>query len=150
MLERVGLGESPAGSNRNEITREFGLTGPWCAMTVSLAYKHGAGVVLGALEARHHTVWGYWPGRGFAYVPALEAWLKSAGWWVGRATPQRGDIAIFQWPGTTAEPDHTGLVTGAPRGGRVPTVEGNAGDALRTESRDPATIVGYGRVRAHK
>jgi hypothetical protein len=151
MLHRRGIGEHPPGSNHNAITEEFRLDRqPWCAMTVSLAFKHGEGLVLGRAMAHHgHPPAGYWSDRGFAYVPYLEAWGKAAGFWIGKSHPIRGDIIIFRWPGQP-QPDHTGLATGPMRNGLVPTVEGNTDDNLLTRDRRwDATIVGLIRVRAY-
>jgi hypothetical protein len=149
MLERRGIGEHPPGSNVNAITEEFRLEGqPWCVMTVSLAFKHGEGLILGkALADAGHAPQGYWSDRGFAYVPYLEAWGKVRGFWIGRSNPIRGDIIIYQWPGARI-PDHTGLVTGPMRSGWVPTIEGNTDDNLLTRNRRwDTSVVGLIRVR---
>ncbi len=143
MIERLGMGEDPPGSNRNPITAEFGMVGPWCAMTVSLAFKHGEHLVLGAETARHHSVWGYWPDRGFASVDALEAWGKLAGYWIGKAHPIVGDIVIYQ--------EHTGMVRAPIADGSdtFGAVEGNEGNQVtKTERRlaDPY-VQGFIRVR---
>lgn len=124
MHDRIGLKESPPDSNRCAITQEFGLVGPWCMMAVSLAFKHGANLILG--DDRTPPAWGYWRDRGFAYVPAFEAWAKTRGFWRGRATPVKGDVVCFDWDGDGV-PDHVGIVDQYVGGGQFNSVEGNTG-----------------------
>lgn len=151
MIRHVDIGEHPPGSNHNVITEEFKLGDvAWCAETVSLAFKHAEGVVLGkSLADRGHPPAGYWPGRGFAFVPYLEAWAKLCGFWLGRSAPIRGDVIFYQWPGTR-EADHVGMVTGSLASSTVPTVEGNTSDNLLTQRRSwDASVLGIARIRAH-
>jgi hypothetical protein len=125
MIKGDGMTESPPGSNRCATTREFGLIGPWCMMDVSLAFKHGAGLILG--DDPQPDPWGYWQGRGFAYVPAFEAWARSRGFYVGRrATPQRCDVVTFQFD-RDPEADHVAIVERYLGGGQFLTREGNTG-----------------------
>jgi len=146
MAARLGMDENPPGSNDNEITREFGMPGqPWCCMTVSLAYKHGAGIILGS--STQPPPWGYWPDRGFAYVPAMEAWLKSAGFWIGVTRPAPGDIACYIVPGETVQPGHTGLVESVEGPGRFYALEGNYDNQLARVARTVDEVTGFGRIR---
>lgn len=152
MQARLGLTESPPDSNRCEITKEFGLVGPWCMMTVSLAFKHGAGLILGDDVP---APWAYWRDRGFAYVPAFEAWAKTRGFWRGHATPVAGDVACYGWGG--AVPEHVGIVERYVGGGQFDALEGNTGlgndsngGELMRRRRYVSQVVGFARVTRHK
>jgi hypothetical protein len=149
MVKRLGMKESPANSNRCPISAEFGLVGPWCMETVSLAFKHGGGLILG--DTTPHP-WGYWDGRGFAYVPAFEAWAKVRGFWIGRTSPHRGDVVCFDWGGDGV-PDHVGIVEQYLGGGKFVSVEGNTalgndsnGGELMRRDRYLSQVVGFARV----
>jgi hypothetical protein len=151
MRDRLGMRESPADSNRCPITAEFGLVGPWCMMAVSLGFKHGANLILG--DDRPHP-WGYWDGRGFAFVPAFEAWAKTRGYWIGRGTPHRGDVVCFGFG--HREPVHVGIVAHYDGGGQFRSVEGNTGvgsdsngGEMMRRSRYVSQVVGFARV-THK
>jgi hypothetical protein len=151
MVKRLGQKEHPAGSNRCDVTREFGLVGPWCMMAVSLGFKHGANLILG--DDRPHP-WGYWDGRGFAFVPAFEAWAKTRGYWIGRGTPHRGDVVCFGFG--HREPVHVGIVAHYDGGGQFRSVEGNTGvgsdsngGEMMRRSRYVSQVVGFARV-THK
>jgi hypothetical protein len=149
MRDRLGMRESPADSNRCPITAEFGLVGPWCMMAVSLAFKHGAGMILGEQTP---APWAFWPGRGFAYCPAFEAWAKSRGYWQGRGTPRPGDVALYSWTGG-AVPEHVGIVERYVGGGQFDALEGNTGlgndsngGELMRRRRYLTQTVGFARV----
>jgi Putative peptidoglycan binding domain/CHAP domain len=153
MLERLGMTENPADSNRCPITAEFGLIGPWCMMTVSLAFKHGASLILGDQTP---TPWGFWSGRGFAYVPAFEAWAKTRGYWRGKATPAAGDVACYDWNGDSV-PDHVGIVKRYLGGGQFDAAEGNTaigndsnGGELMLRRRYMTDVVGFARITRHQ
>jgi peptidoglycan hydrolase-like protein with peptidoglycan-binding domain len=148
MVKRLGMREQPANSNRCPITQEFGLVGPWCMMAVSLAFKHGAGLILG--EQTPHP-WAFWTGRGFAYVPAFEAWAKSRGYWQGRTTPRRGDVACYLFGHN--EPVHVGIVERYVGGGQFDALEGNTGlgndsngGELMRRRRYVSQVSGFARV----
>jgi hypothetical protein len=121
----VGMKEEPRDSNHCPITDEFGIGDVrWCMETVSLAFKHGANLILG--EGPGLRPWGYWQGRGFAYVPAFEAWAKTRGFWLGRiANPQPGDVPCYAFGGMTAV--HTGIVREILGQGAFTAIEGNTG-----------------------
>jgi peptidoglycan hydrolase-like protein with peptidoglycan-binding domain len=149
MSERLGMKESPADSNRCPITAEFGLIGPWCMMAVSLAFKHGANLILGDTTP---PPWAFWSGRGFAYVPAFEAWAKTRGYWRGKATPAAGDVACYDWNGD-AVPDHVGIVKRYLGGGQFDAVEGNTavgndsnGGELMLRRRYMSEVTGFARI----
>jgi hypothetical protein len=142
-LRHVGVRESPPGSNRTMFGRWFGVDGvPWCAIFTSYCFDVGAGVVL--CRGWHGAGVGQ---RGVAYVPTLAAWLRATGRTV--ATPQPGDLAVFDWDGGL--PDHVGIVISA--GGGLRTVEGNTavgndsdGGEVMRRVRDPADVALFGRV----
>lgn len=146
----LGLRESPPNSNRTPFGQWFGRDGvKWCAIFTSYSFAVGADYVLcqGSRGA------GVVPGRGCAYVPTLEAWLRSAGFWVGRTQPQPGDIAIYDWDGRGAE--HVGIVdswVGGPHG-QFKAVEGNTstsndsdGGEVMTRLRHLSQVDGFGRI----
>src|SRR5918998_1506058 len=72
-----GLGEDPDGSNHNWITEWYGVTGPWCAMTVSRALleggfsRDGEHVEVPGVEQTTH--------KGWAYVPYIRKNFDDAG-----------------------------------------------------------------------
>ena len=152
MRQRLGMKEDPPDSNRCPITAEFGLIGPWCMMTVSLAFKHGAGIILGDTTP---APWGFWTGRGFAYVPAFEAWAKTRGYWRGKATPRHGDVVCFDWNGDSV-PDHVGIVEHYLGGGQFNSLEGNTavgndsnGGELMGRRRYMSEVTGFARITRH-
>jgi hypothetical protein len=153
MAARLGMKENPPDSNRCPITAEFGLIGAWCMMTVSLAFKHGAGIILGDQTP---PPWGYWSDRGFAYVPAFEAWGKTRGYWLGRTTPARGLVACYDWNGDNL-PDHVGIVEKYVGGGQFNALEGNTGlgndsngGELMRRRRYVSEVTGFARISRHQ
>jgi len=62
-------------------------------------------------------------GRGCAYVPTTEAWLRVTGMWIGCAAPQPGDVAVLGCDGCVA--DHIGIVERETSLGEIVTIEGN-------------------------
>lgn len=152
MRDRLGLKESPPGSNRSAITTEFRLVGPWCMMAVSLAFKHGANLILGDQTP---APWAFWPDRGFAYVPAFEAWAKTRGYWRGVAKPAAGDVVCFDWDGDRV-PDHVGIIERYRGGGQFDALEGNTalgndsnGGELMRRRRYVSQVAGFARVTRH-
>jgi len=144
----IGVKEKPKGSNRQQFGEWFGLDGvPWCAIFVSYCFTVGAGVTLG----KGHKGPGVWA-KGMAYVPSVEAWLKADGSWIGRATPQPGDIAILNWDGGV--PDHIGIVDEVNPDGSFTCVEGNTavgddsnGGAVMRRTRYIHQVNGFGRLQ---
>jgi hypothetical protein len=123
MAARLGETESPAGSNRCSTTKEFGLVGPWCMEDVSLAFKHGANLILGEQTPPPA---GFWSGRGFAYVPSFEAWAHTRGFYRGaRVAPAAGDVCTFSFGGSIAV--HVAICERYVGGGQFDTLEGNTG-----------------------
>jgi len=151
MLERVGMTADPA-PHHCPITEEFRLGDvAWCMETVSLAFKHGANYILG--DSLPHP-WGYWDGRGFAYVPAFESWAKTRGFWIGRVqVPKPGDVACYSWNGGST-PEHVGIVKEATAVSVFDAVEGNTGSdrgydggQLLQQRRELSEVVGFARIR---
>ncbi len=110
----LGLGEDPPGSNHNKITEWYGLTGPWCAMTISYCLQHA----------------GYTDFR-YAYVPFVvhdaEKGINGMQWLSHNAAARSGDLIIFDWDADGVA-DHIGVVEVAHEDGSVVTIEGNSGD----------------------
>lgn len=129
---KLGVAESPPGSNQVEFASWAGIPGqPWCAAFVSWCLDQG-----GALDVAR-----------FVYCPTGVAEYKAAGRWDG--TPSPGAVVFFQWPGGD-RPAHVGLVEAVRGDGSIVSLEGNTderggatgGKVMRQVRR--ANIVGYG------
>lgn len=95
----VGMVEKPKDSNRNAITRRWGMVGPYCAMAVSTWYLDAGSK---AFVER----------RDFAYVPYMLAAAERGehGLAIVRANvAEPGDIVCFDWDDDGVA-DHTGLL----------------------------------------
>jgi hypothetical protein len=147
-ISHLGAKESPAGSNRTPFGQWFGVDGvAWCNIFVSYCFQKGAGYTIcsGYKGAGVYT-------KGCTYVPSTEAWLRATGMWIGRTTPQPGDIAIYNWDGGV--PDHIGIVEKNLGGGQFQAVEGNTavgndsnGGEVMRRLRYLSQVDGFGRVR---
>ena len=77
------------------------------------------------------------------------SWYKNHNRWGARGqyTPKSGDLIYFDWTGTGATSHHVGIVDKV-SGGKVYTVEGNNGDAVRRSSyaTNSKYILGYGKT----
>lgn len=137
MEKILGLGESPAGSNRNYVTSWYGLVGPWCDMTITYAAYHSGNQKAVCFNGK------------YAYTVAHAQAFKDRGQWhTDIAGIRRGDIVFFDWSGSNSVSaiDHVGIVTGTSSDGRtVYTIEGNIGNVCARKVRYADTIVGYGR-----
>lgn len=146
-VKHIGKTERPAGSNRSEFGRWFGVDGvPWCAIFVSYCFATGADYLI----ADGFKGAGCYP-NGCTYVPTAEAWLRATGMWKGKTTPLPGDIAIFNWDGGV--PDHVGIVEKYLGGGKFDSVEGNTslgnnsnGGQVMRRVRYVSQVDGFGRV----
>ncbi len=145
-IKHLGVVERPV--NRTEFGEWFGLDGvPWSAIFVSYCFRIGANYTLcGGFQGAGVS------GRGCAYVPTIEAWLRTTGLWVGRTAPRAGDIAIFNWDGRGA-PEHIGLVEKPLGLGKFQCLEGNTslvndsnGGAVMRRTRLLSQVEGFGRV----
>jgi len=146
--KHIGVKENPPGTNKNPFGVWYGLDGvAWCNIFVSYCFQVGGGYTIcdGFKGA------GTKPGKGCAYVPTTEAWLRATGLWVGRSEPQPGDIAIFNWDG--GAPDHIGIVEKNLGGGQFTTIEGNTavgndsnGGEVMRRTRHLTQVDGFGRI----
>jgi hypothetical protein len=143
----IGTKEDPPGSNRTLFGAWFGENGvPWCNIFISYCFAIGAGYTIaggfGGTGCTEH---------GCSFVPTTEAWLRSAGMWLGRVEPRPGDLAIYNWGG--GEPDHIGIVDRSTGKGMFTAIEGNTaigddsngGEVMRRERR-LAQVEGFGRI----
>ncbi|HEX4521123.1 MAG TPA: peptidoglycan-binding protein [Gaiellaceae bacterium] len=146
----IGTTEEPAGSNRTRFGVWFGLNGvPWCNIFVSYCFSVGAGVTI-----CHGFAGAGVTGRGCAYVPTTEAWLRATGRWLGPAPPEPGDIAIYNWDG--GPPDHIGIVETvgedsftAVEGNTAVGADSDGGEVMRRE-RSLEDVDGFGRVHSSR
>ncbi len=130
----LGVQEEPPGSNRNLITRWYGMTGPWCDMSISFAAGHSDNLdaVLGK----------------FAWTVAHAKAFQARGrFHYGLGGCRRGDILFMDWSGHRSLDgiDHVGLVEAAHSDGTVTTLEGNTSDRFMRRVRNASCVVGYGR-----
>lgn len=136
MRDNLGLGEDHP--NDNKITRWYGMTGPWCAMTVSRA------LIAGGFSSDGDTI--QFPARtttrkGWAYCPYMLRDLRDAGLEISE--PHPGAVVLFTWYGAPAEPDHVGFVESVEADGTFVTLEGNQNDALRRVHRDGTYVAAF-------
>lgn len=118
----IGRKEDPDGSNDGPDLVKFSTGGlAWCAMAVSAwwaAYPGGS------------------PFKRKSAVADLVAWGRANGGLVGIADPGRvGDLGCFLRGDGHG---HVGLIVGVGAGGKLSTVEGNCGNAVRGMIRDRA------------
>jgi peptidoglycan hydrolase-like protein with peptidoglycan-binding domain len=130
----LGVREEPPGSNRNLVTRWYGMTGPWCDMSISFAAGHSDNLdaVLGK----------------FAWTVAhAKAFRDHGRFHYGLGGCRRGDILFLDWSGRRSLDgiDHVALVEAAHSDGTVTTLEGNTSDRFMRRVRDASCVVGYGR-----
>ncbi|WP_030174572.1 peptidoglycan-binding domain-containing protein [Spirillospora albida] len=131
----------------NTITREYAarrgsefLRAPWCDMAVTYWARHSdnAAAVLPGGD-RAYTVW-----HAEDFV-RIGRWRNGTTAGVNAAKP--GDLVFFDWGATNSVGaiDHVGVVEVVLGGGRVQTIEGNTGDAVKRRVRDASVIAGFGR-----
>jgi hypothetical protein len=152
-LRHLGVTEAPPGSNRTPFGAWFGVDGvPWCNIFVSYCFSVGAGYVIASDFPGGHGN-GIYTGKGCAYVPTTEAWLRASALWLGTVAPLAGDIAIYNWDG--GEPDHIGIVSRYLGDGTFEAIEGNTavgndsnGGAVMLRKRHLTQVDGFGRVSA--
>lgn len=116
-LDKVGLAETPEGSNKNRLTRWWygnDTAAPWCAISVSHSY-----IQAGSKAFRRGSDWAYVP---FMENAAVEGRGLSR---VGKDGVQPGDVVTFDFDGGVA--DHVGIFVRwlNKRGGVFEAVEGN-------------------------
>ncbi|WP_129286711.1 peptidoglycan-binding protein [Streptomyces sp. GZWMJZ-114] len=132
-----GLGESPAGSNTNKITRWYGIgSGPWCAMAVAY-WLHQEGV-----DVRKELSC-----PGWAYTPSGVAAARKAGiWHAGASGIKAGDIVFYKLPGAEGNDfvNHVGIITSTGTAS-VTSIEGNTSNVVAERTRARGLVVGYAR-----
>ena len=128
MLDRAGSMEGMH-ENRDtaaiqQITGKTGInpaTTPWCAaFAMNLMRDHGV-LDLDGLKNPN-------------YCPEIKNWASSKGNYgqAGKYNPKPGDAILFDWE-RNGETDHIGIVEKVVDG-KVYTIEGNSGDAVRRKT----------------
>lgn len=118
------------------------LRAAWCDMFVTyVARKSGAKAALPNGD-RAYTVW---------HANDFEGINR---WYSGTTDNVRnhaapGDVVFFDWSGTNTRGaiDHVGIVKKNLGDGRLVTIEGNTGDAVRLRVRSADVIAGFGQPR---
>lgn len=125
----LGLKED-CGENCNMITKWYGVTGPWCAMTVSwVMHQEGMNNIRFA-----------WCDDGIRNFKS-GAWGK---WITQYDTILPGDVVFYDW-GDHGPSDHVGIVETVNGNTSFTALEGNWGDQVSRVSRDRTYVVGFGR-----
>jgi len=129
MLDRAGamegMHENTHTAAIQQITGKTGInpaTTPWCAaFAMNLMRDHGV-LDLDGLKNPN-------------YCPEIKNWASSKGNYgrAGQYNPKPGDAILFDWQGNGQETDHIGIVEKVVDG-KVYTIEGNSGDAVRRKS----------------
>ena len=138
----IGTKESPANSNNVVFNTDYygypvkGSAYPWCCAFVWDIFR-----MCGA----SHLFYG---GKKTAYCPTAMNWFRQIGRLV--KTPERGDIAFFNFSGGT-EATHIGIVESV-QNGEITTIEGNTstssnenGGAVMRRHRSLKSCIGFGR-----
>lgn len=132
----LGLGEDAP--NSNWITSWYGMTGPWCAMTVSrMLVESGWSDDGDTITFPSRTT----TRKGWAYCPYMLRDLRDAGMQV--RDPVEGAIVLHTWYASPTEPDHVGWVDEVLADGTYWSYEGNQADELRRVRRDRSTVAGF-------
>ena len=108
----------------------------WCDIFVSAMYQQSG--IIDLIEKE-------------AYVPYHILLMKNKGIWIGKTTPQPGDVITFDW-NIDGVADHIAIVEKV-EGDRVITIEGNTSDRNYDESKvvrkshklNARYIIGYSR-----
>jgi hypothetical protein len=136
---KLGLGESPPGSNHNLVTEWYGADGPWCAMFVSWVLAHSGfsgdgGKTLRVPGVVQTTV------HGWSYVPYLLANFRNA----NRTTvdPNPGVVVTYDWDGDGV-PDHTGILESLAGDGTFYAIEGNRNDEVERVLRNRSVVEAF-------
>jgi hypothetical protein len=148
-ISLLGVAESPPGSNKTQFGEWFGVNGvAWCNIFVSYCFNVGADYTI----CSGFKGMGVKVGKGCAYVPTTEAWLRATGLWVGRTNPMPGDIAIYNWD-KVGVPEHIGIVEVYAGDERFSAIEGNTsvandsnGGTVMRRTRRLDQVDGFGRI----
>lgn len=139
----LGMGETPAGSNRNPIVTWYNKVveaigpGPWCQMTMTWAFW--TALPKRIVKGRAYTVWA---------AQDFVSRVLGGTWFWGLAGAQVGDMVFFDWSGVKGRLsviDHVGFIEKVNDDGSVYTLEGNFGNHLVRMHRDGKYVVGRGR-----
>lgn len=126
---RIGISEHPLGSNRGpEIDKWNRAAGAPVGTAWCMAFQHAAFATFGKQLG------------GWASVESFIRWAKAHGYEVTGPAP--GDLVCFDWENNRWA-DHVGIVEkrfggtfpGGRFVGRLQTIEGNTGDAVRRRTR---------------
>lgn len=140
----LGMGADPNAITRDYASRhgsEF-LKAAWCDMAITRWAR-----ISGNKEA-------VLPGGDRAYTVWHAEDFQKRGQWsegttanVDKARP--GDIVFFDWGGSDRinAIDHVGVVEKVLGGGRLQTIEGNTGDAVKRRVRHASSIAGIGHPK---
>lgn len=119
----------------------------WCACFIVYCIREAGGDVPTVIPGTNLT---------WAYVPAVEQWAKTNGWWNSSRdknfNPRKGDVVLFDWDNDTTA-DHIGIVLAyTPGASVVTTLEGNTsaenqsnGNTTAQRTRAWSTIRGFVR-----
>lgn len=111
-LGEVGYKESPPNSNRTKYGEAYGWNGvPWCVIFLWWCFRKAGMSKL------------FYGGGKVASCSQFMNWAKISGQWV-TGDYRRGDMVIFDFPGTSVSTDHIGIITDV-TGSTIVTVEGN-------------------------
>ncbi|WP_067812336.1 peptidoglycan-binding protein [Actinomadura kijaniata] len=143
-----------------EARRSLGLSGRPNRITRDYASRHGDDFLSAAWCDMAVTYWARRSGNAKAVLPsgdrAYTVWhaqdfQRIGRWHTGTAAnldkARPGDIVFFDWGNSNSVGaiDHVGIIEKVLGGGRVQTIEGNTGDAVRRRVRSASSIAGYGR-----
>ncbi|MGK5556197.1 peptidoglycan-binding protein [Actinomadura kijaniata] len=143
-----------------EARRSLGLSGRPNRITRDYASRHGDDFLNAAWCDMAVTYWARRSGNAKAVLPsgdrAYTVWhaadFQRIGRWHTGTTAnlkaaRPGDIVFFDWGNSDSigAIDHVGVIEAVLGDGRVQTIEGNTGDAVRRRVRSASSIAGYGR-----
>lgn len=143
LRSELGLGESPAGSNKNKIVTWYNRyvdkigAGAWCEMTNTWAMWTAGAKSL--KKGRAYTVWA---------CQDAQKRVNGSSWHWGTKGMKAGDQVYYDWAGNKGEEayvDHTGTVERILGDGTFYVLEGNISDKLQRMRRDKTYVVGYVR-----
>lgn len=106
----LGIQEEPRKSNHTPIGVKFGWNGvPWCAMTVCVVLRDAGFKIAKNASA-----------QGLHDELVNYKWRK-----IKPANARPGDVIFYDWPTEPGRINHTGIVEGRTKDGRIIAIEGN-------------------------
>lgn len=119
----IGLGESPAGSNHNEVTEYYGYDAAWCCMFIWAIFNKSGHADL------------FMGGGKEAYCFTVMDWYKARGKF--GSTPKEGALVIYGGSG------HIGIIESV-SGSNWVSIEGNLSDTVkRSNGPSCSTVLGF-------